>query len=262
MNRRRLSFIVFVALHIHCAMCLALRKSNRSGPSSSEEMVHQAALALPPNLSPLSRILTGNVAAAAAAAGQPARVKVENYKAMVGETVRFECPQPNPTWFFRRVNNDDANRAKNGVAAAVEELIVTRFGVINAEYKYKIMCHSTLKHKVIIINNVEFDDEGLYTCLYTQQPQNADVVMSAASEAGGGGGANNMAQFRYVFNLTVYSKSAGQALLSFPRHFNALFVCCSAHQRFGHDHQAHHHAASRPRQTGAGQKERPVRRRL
>ena len=194
-----------MAFHIQCAILLtqglALRKYNKTGPTSSEEMVHQAALALPPNLSPLSRILNGGSTSHAAAQSPSPRVKVENYKAMVGETVRFECPQPSPTWFFRRVNNDDANRAKNGVASTVEELIVTRFGVINAEYKYKIMCHSTLKHQVIIINNVEFDDEGLYTCLYTQ-PQNSDAVMSA-SEAG----SNNMAQFRYVFNLTVYSES-------------------------------------------------------
>ena len=179
---------------------LALRKYNKTGPTSSEEMVHQAALALPPSLSPLSRILNGGVTHSSQ--GSSSRIKVENYKAMVGETVRFECPQPNPTWFFRRVNNDDANRSKNGVASTVEELIVTRYGIINAEYKYKIMCHSTLKHKVIIINNVEFDDEGLYTCLYTQPQNGGDVVVSASEAAG----SNNMAQFRYVFNLTVYSK--------------------------------------------------------
>ena len=30
------------------------------------------------------------------------RIKFEPYKAMAGETVRLECPQPNPTWFFRQ----------------------------------------------------------------------------------------------------------------------------------------------------------------
>ena len=117
------------------------------------------------------------------------RIQYESYKALYGETVRLECPQPNPTWFFRRHD-------ENGIES-VEDLIVTRHGIINADYKYKIMCHVTLKHKVMVINSIEFEDEGLYTCLYTMPSSSGDSFIDNSQPA----------QYRYVFNVTVFSKS-------------------------------------------------------
>lgn len=111
-------------------------------------------------------------------------IRHEAYKALSGETVRLECPQPNPTWFYRRLNNN------------VEDLIVTRHGIINADYKYKIMCHVTLKHQVIIINSIDFDEEGLYTCLYTD---------SSESSALSNDEMQSPKQYRHVFNVTVYT---------------------------------------------------------
>ena len=140
---------------------------------------------------------------------QQPRIKFEAYKALAGETIRLECPQPNPTWFFRRLKGGDSTAAAVDVGGGVgEDLIVTRHGIINADYKYKIMCHITLKHKVIIINNIDFDEEGLYTCLYTQ-PQSSDQFYANNND-----GllktnelvTNNNLQYRYVFNVTVYSK--------------------------------------------------------
>lgn len=121
----------------------------------------------------------------------------------------MECPQPNPTWFFRRVNNNNLlNRLTTDTSKGSEDLIVTRHGIINADYKYKIMCHMTLKHKVIIVNNIDFDEEGLYTCLYTLPsetqsnsfyPKTNDLISSDNFNA-------NLMQYRHVFNVTVYSK--------------------------------------------------------
>ena len=119
----------------------------------------------------------------------PPRIQFEVYKALIGETVRLECPQPNPTWFFRKASSSAANQ---------EDLIVTRHGVINVDYKYKIMCHMSLKHKVIIVNNVEFEDEGLYTCLYTLPTAADDEYNQIATSS---------VQYRHVFNVTVYSES-------------------------------------------------------
>lgn len=179
------------------------------------------AIAIPADLSPLSRIISNNQYNGFAgqppnsAGSQLPKIKYETYKALAGETVRLECPQPNPTWFFRKASD------------STEDLIVTRHGIINADYKYKIMCHMTLKHKVIIINNIDFDEEGLYTCLYTQPVElsksNAIPSLSASinsfyannlNENGNGNGEaslksndlSNPVQFRYVFNVTVYSK--------------------------------------------------------
>lgn len=133
----------------------------------------------------------------------PLRLQYELYKALIGETVRLECPQPNPTWFFRRSSSSSSSGSiGSGISSPsssnnnLEDLIVTRHGVINADYKYKIMCHMTLKHKVIIVNNVEFEDEGLYTCLYT---------LPASLDADGTGSSSSV-QYRYVFNVTVYSE--------------------------------------------------------
>lgn len=129
------------------------------------------------------------------------RIRFEPYKALAGETIRLECPQPNPTWFFRRQKSGDTERNFN-IGGPGEDLIVTRHGIVNADYKYKIMCHMTLKHKVIIINNVGFDEEGLYTCLYTQPESvyyNGNAGLMASND-------NSVRQYRYVFNVTVYSK--------------------------------------------------------
>lgn len=132
-------------------------------------------------------------------------IRHETYKALLGETVRLECPQPNPTWFFRKRNSDD-NKDSD-----VEDLIVTRHGIINADYKYKIMCHVTLKHQVIIINNIDFEEEGLYTCLYTLPSLNAadSPFISNRNEDGDDDEKSSSSmptQYRYVFNVTVYSK--------------------------------------------------------
>ena len=135
------------------------------------------------------------------------RIKYETYKALVGETVRLECPQPNPTWFFRRTaSSDNANINNNK-----EDLIVTRHGIINADYKYKIMCHISLKHKVIIINNIDFEEEGLYTCLYTMPIEQTKSIASLANTnymvEDELSDVLNTVQYRHVFNVTVYSKN-------------------------------------------------------
>ncbi|RNA23809.1 hypothetical protein BpHYR1_036191 [Brachionus plicatilis] len=124
------------------------------------------------------------------------KIQYELYKALVGETVRLECPQPNPTWFFRRFS--DSSSSNN-----VEDIIVTRHGIINSDYKYKIMCHMTLKHKVILINNIDFGEEGLYTCLYTLPPNTNSKTNSLDDML------TNPVQFRYVFNVTVYTLLSG-----------------------------------------------------
>ena len=157
-----------------------------------------SAIAVPPAKSPLSYMVSnGNNNNNNNVAPNPT-IKHEAYKALAGETVRLECPQPNPTWFFRRLNRDNSNPNN------LEDLIVTRHGIINADYKYKIMCHVTLKHQVIIINNIDFEEEGLYTCLYTQ-PVNAEAgfhpVKSLTDKNN-----NSPVQYRYVFNVSVYSK--------------------------------------------------------
>ena len=159
---------------------------------------------------PISRILgpSGSVP-------PTVRIQHESYKALAGETVRLECPQPNPTWFFRRTSRDTSG--DDGSVGSVEDLIVTRHGIINADYKYKIMCHVTLKHKVIVINSIDFEDEGLYTCLYTMpvEANRAALGKSFASLnseltslliSGGSGGDSNPIQYRHVFNVSVYSK--------------------------------------------------------
>lgn len=118
------------------------------------------------------------------------RIQHESYKALIGETVRLECPQSNPTWFFRKFS-------ESSTVDNIDDIIVTRYGIINSEYKYKIMCHMTLKHKVILINNIDFDEEGLYTCLYTLPPDSISRTLTHQLK--------NQIQFRYVFNVTVYS---------------------------------------------------------
>jgi hypothetical protein len=136
-------------------------------------------------------------------------IKIEPKRIRLGETMRLECPQANPTWFFRPTQ-DKANNNNNNNGKVREDLIVTRHGIINADYKFKILCHMTLKHQVIIINNVEFNEEGLYTCLYTKQPQqspstaavsNGDAFYSNENE-----NIANLVQYRHVFNVTVFSK--------------------------------------------------------
>lgn len=114
------------------------------------------------------------------------RIQFELYKAIQGETLRLECPQPNSTWFFRKASN------------SLEDLIVTRHGIINVDYKYKIMCHVNLKHKVIIVNNVEFDDEGLYTCLYSLPASNPNIDDEYSHMT------SSSVQHQHVFNVTVY----------------------------------------------------------
>lgn len=125
------------------------------------------------------------------------KIEYELYKALVGETVRLECPQSNPTWFFRKFS--DSSSINN-----VEDIIVTRHGIINSDYKYKIMCHMTLKHKVILINNIDFGEEGLYTCLYTLPSESISKTDQST----------NLVQFRYVFNVTVYSNIINIFLLT------------------------------------------------
>jgi hypothetical protein len=192
---------------------------NKSNKNASNTAVPNRGL---PVSASISRLLLNSQIAN----GQPLpRIQYESYKALAGETVRLECPQPNPTWFFRRALTssqdkagagefEDANKNKEGA----EDLIVTRHGVINADYKYKIMCHVTLKHKVIVINNVDFEDEGLYTCLYTLSTPDASesegkhgVAPSLLSPYAAYNNEHVLnpdgspVQYRYVFNVSVYS---------------------------------------------------------
>jgi hypothetical protein len=109
----------------------------------------------------------------------------ETVKVLLGDTLSIECPQVNATWFYRSLKN------KN------EDLIVTRHGIVNAEYKRKITMHPILKHKIIFISKVEADDDGVYSCLYTKSMQNSfndydDIVP--------------IIQERRSFNITVYSE--------------------------------------------------------
>lgn len=142
-------------------------------------------------------LFSGLQSSSQSSSSSQSRIQFELYKALVGETVRLECPQPNPTWFFRKASSPASNQ---------EDLIVTRHGVVNVDYKYKIMSHLSPKHKVIIINNVEFDDEGLYTCLYTLPlagsmlgtDPDSDFMMGSAPIA-------SSVQYRHVFNVSVYS---------------------------------------------------------
>ena len=110
----------------------------------------------------------------------------ESVKVLIGDTLSIECPQSNATWFYRSVKN------KN------EDLIVTRHGIVNAEYKRKITMHPILKHKIIFISKVEADDDGVYSCLYTKSMQNNfndydDEIIPIIQE-------------RRSFNVSVYSK--------------------------------------------------------
>lgn len=113
------------------------------------------------------------------------QIITENFKALKGETVRLECPQPDPTWFFRSSDRE------------IEDLIVTRHGIINVDYKYKITCHPVLKHQTISINKVDIEDEGIYSCLYTS---------TAPSKSSNENDGEIIAvQHRLNFNVSVYS---------------------------------------------------------
>jgi hypothetical protein len=194
--------------------------SNKISPSKSNITNSIRSIALSPNVSKLSRLVgSGSLlmhSPKQLVKAQAPRIQYESYKALVGETVRLECPQPNPTWFYRKFNNNPADLLNTNNNEA-EDLIVTRHGIINADYKYKIMCHLTLKHKVIIINNIDFDEEGLYTCLYTMptgsgsndgKPPSLSSYYSNNAESNfySNDGTGNPVQYRYVFNVTVYSK--------------------------------------------------------
>jgi len=192
----------------------------RDTKSSNENI--GAAIAVPPDEAGSPSRLSLNTHSSQSNAAANQNIRHETYKALLGETVRLECPQPNPTWFFRRSRhqkqNGDSSTTNNN--DNVEDLIVTRHGIINADYKYKIMCHVTLKHQVIIINNIDFDEEGLYTCLYTQSPPPSSLLANSFINLSDGDNENNdqdyngesrssnsmPAQYRYVFNVTVYSK--------------------------------------------------------
>ena len=149
-------------------------------------------------------ISTNFMSSEGVAASQPS-IQYESYNALLGDSIRLKCPQANPTWFFRRSATEFDVLPSS---APREDLIVTRHGIINADYKHKILCHITYKHQIIIINKVGFDEEGLYTCLYTQAPPHVpeksyyatnEVTETETS-------ATNLIQYRYVFNVTVYSK--------------------------------------------------------
>jgi hypothetical protein len=105
------------------------------------------------------------------------------YKVLVGETLSLECSQNSPTWFFRSLETN------------IEELIVTRHGIVNVEFKNKITSHPILRHKILFINKINFNDDGLYSCLYTKILQNSltnEIVP--------------VLQDRQIFNVSVYSK--------------------------------------------------------
>lgn len=134
---------------------------------------------------------------------------VESIKVLIGDQLRIECPQMNPTWFYRRVSR------KN------EDLVVTRHGVINVEYKQKITTHPLLKHKIIFINKIDADDDGVYSCLYTKSMQNSFNNYGDESMM-------PIIQERYSFNVSVYSKflrfSIFKFIFSSIRRFNKWIV--------------------------------------
>ena len=204
-----IKFLFNLLVFFHVFFYINVVALNSTQNTKRDTMVQPIiAMAVPPAQAPISRLLISNTN------NQNQNIRHETYKALLGETVRLECPQPNPTWFFRKRNSED-NKDSN-----VEDLIVTRHGIINADYKYKIMCHVTLKHQVIIINNIDFDEEGLYTCLYTlpslvgaESPfisnsfdmnNRNDDAYEEKSESSSS--SSMPTQYRYVFNVTVYSK--------------------------------------------------------
>ena len=109
--------------------------------------------------------------------------QIETIKILAGETLSMECPKTSPTWFYR-------SSEKNN-----EDLIVTRHGVVNVEYKQKITSHSILKHKIIFINKISPFDDGIYSCLYAKSLQNEGEDVAIMQE-------------RHMFNVSVYSKFA------------------------------------------------------
>jgi hypothetical protein len=188
---------MFILLYFLSIISLCASQLSPNSSIASQPIVVRSV----PILSAKSRLLNGlslglqqmPSVSGGSVASPSSRIHYEHFKALVGETVRLECPQPNPTWFFRRANRDSPI-VNDG--SGTEDLIVTRHGIINADYKYKIMCHVTLKHKVIVVNNIEFEDEGLYTCLYTIPNEKGSEYLENS----------NPVQYRFVFNVTVYSK--------------------------------------------------------
>jgi hypothetical protein len=237
--------LLLMAAHLsfHTSVNTAARYQQPSKSLHENETLAAGASAAQPSIySPFSRMLANSLIGSGPQLILP-RMHIESHKALLGETIRLECPQPNPTWFFRRVSLDSSgsnSKYFSGASSssanknAAEDIIVTRHGIINADYKYKIMCHMTLKHKVIIVSNIDMDDEGLYTCLYTMPVGSVD-----GGEAGvqADGSVNNLAQYRYVFNVTVYSTSIFCFSFLFPYclleffHNCFLVIYCSAHKR-------------------------------
>jgi len=120
------------------------------------------------------------------------QIITENYKALKGETVRLECPQPDPTWFFRSSDRE------------IEDLIVTRHGIINVDYKYKITCHPVVKHQTISINKIDIEDEGIYSCLYTST--------NSPKPSSENDGEIIAVQHRLNFNVSVYTLISGLSM--------------------------------------------------
>lgn len=113
----------------------------------------------------------------------------EFIKALVGENVQLECPSgEDATWFFRSIDKEN------------EDLIVTRHGIITAPYKKKLTCLTNINHKTIIVNKIQINDEGTYTCLYSINTDNWDVD------------AVSVQQQRYKFNVSVYTLIDGLSM--------------------------------------------------
>jgi hypothetical protein len=115
-------------------------------------------------------------------------MRFESSKVLVGGRISLECPQSDPTWFFRGRDSDREN------------IVVTRYGVVNVDYKNRIFCDSVLNHKLIMVNKADFDDEGTYTCLYTISSENESENSRDVEQV-------FTLQQRHAFNVSVYSES-------------------------------------------------------
>ena len=133
---------------------------------------------------------------------------------LLGESVHLECPQSNPIWLFRRHKQPtDMPIGTSSASDVAEDLIVTRHGVIIANYKHKIKCHFKHKHRVILLTDATFNDEGLYTCLYLQAIDSLASHSPSSLTRRNDSNSHFIApqndrqlQIRYTFNVTVFSK--------------------------------------------------------
>jgi hypothetical protein len=137
-------------------------------------------------------------------------IQVDTLKVLLGDRLSFDCPQPNPTWFFRSRETDR------------EDIIVTRYGVINVDYKNRISCSGSglVSHKTITLNKADFDNDGIYTCLYTISTNNNDYDSTVSNQDQQQ--QVLMIQQRHAFNVSVYSESDKSSIFLLIYHFKSF----------------------------------------